>query len=60
MEAIKLSFDLLEQEVFTTLETTSWLDTLFCILAYAYVAVFFFVTFFIPISFFVLFFLAPF
>lgn len=38
--AIKLALEELEQSVFSTLETKSWVDTFFCIAAYVFVFVF--------------------
>ncbi len=59
METIKLSIEVIEKEIFSTLETESWSDTLFCLIAYLYVALFIFMTCFVPLSFFAILFLAP-
>ena len=50
--AFKLALEELEQSVFSKLETTSWVDTFFCIAAYVFVAVF--ITYFLlfPLYFF--------
>ena len=55
--SFKLLFEDFEKTLFSVLETESWPDTLFCIVAYVYVISLFTMAFLFPLSFFVLLFL---
>lgn len=57
---VRFAFVDLEKTLFNALETESWTDTLFCIVAYMYVFSFAIFAFFFPLAFFVyLFLLSP-
>ena len=56
MISLKVTLELLEGELFSSLETVSWKDTLFCLVAYFYALCFITFTLFLPlVLFFVIF-----
>lgn len=59
-EIIKVLFDVYEQDLFTFIGATSWLDLFECFLSYAFVIFVLTITLFVPLAFFFLTFLVPF
>jgi len=58
MVSLKVTFELIEHELFSILETESWTDTLICLFAYFYAICFLTFTLFAPLVFFFIVFLA--
>ncbi|MDH5258459.1 MAG: hypothetical protein OEX07_10645 [Gammaproteobacteria bacterium] len=58
MNSLKVTFELLEQVIFSTLETVSWKDTVVCLFAYFYALCFLTFTLFAPLLLFVVIFIS--